>query len=607
VEDTLGTGALSYLYLDIPDGLLKFAMGSTVTNSPPTALANNDTLYAFNDAIRHTMDSSCVNSIEFVKYSGYSRFRLQMDQSDWSNRPGKLHQPGFVYDLDELIDATDGIKITNNPFAKDFDFVSNVARFGAWNNVNSSRLITNTYSPQVYNRDVEIRTNLGTKRVYTNIDFNTIGVSIDYFNGTTLSASDIMVCGDVFSSFTKTNDTYHQNVKQSNYWDGTYMNVDVLAVKENGEKLALTNDLSNREFSPVIGSAQPYERALYNGPQGFTYGFYTTKDSNNNRFINVIAKDQTSGNQPSTQTYQITDLNAYGSNDDDVSITQVLYDSSNQDIYCLVMAEHGSSSKSASIVKLDYNSGAGTYTWSTIKTITLGSSSEYYSIEAFLTDDYSRLITIQSQYNNLAATGNVDINTSIYTDENRIRVYDKDTGGTDNWGLTTTTNYSTSNQQTLTKKKRGLHDVNYGDINGSDTVITNFGHIFQKDYGGTNNWGRSGQLDLTLIETGIGDPLSSDTKRLICHYTSDYIVCVGSYTVFDGSYYGEAKTIAHVFDKTSFDRLGADQYIMKYASATMIETSRSHNHVGVLGIDLFPTTYHLIHPHRDWMMINLTT
>jgi hypothetical protein len=596
VEDTLATGALTYQFLDIPDDLLKVHHGVHYLAIRPTGLGNNDTLYAFNDALRQTL---CGFSAGLVRYSGYSGFQLRIKETDWTNRPSS-------HPIRDLIDSTDGIKIVNDPFADsnfhhyNNSYTSNIdeVTLKSWNGWN--------YLPQVFNRDVEVRTNLGTKRVYTNIDFNTIGVSIDFFNGTALNnpPTGFMACSGVFSNFSKTSDTYHQNVNQSNYWDGTYMNVDVLAVKEYGEKALLTNDLSNREFSPVIGTAQPYERALYDGPQGFTYGFHTTKDASNNRFINVIAKDEIAGNQPSTQTYQITDLNAYGSDDDDVSITQVVYDSTNKDIYCLVMAENGSSTKSASIVKLDYNTGTSTYTWSTIKTITLGSSTEYYSIEAFLTDDYSRLITIQSQYNNLAATGIVDIDSSIYTDENRIRVYDKDTGGTDNWGLTTTTNYSTSNQQTLTKKKRGLHDVNYGDINGSDTVITNFGHIFKKDTGGTDNWGRSGQLDLT--QTNEGDPLASGTKRLICHYTNNYIICVGSYSVYDGSSQ-LAETIAHVFHKTNFNRLGEDQYLMKWASVMMIETSRSHDHVGVLGIDKDPTTYSPNHPHRDWMMINLTT
>ncbi len=324
-----------------------------------------------------------------------------------------------------------------------------------------------------------------------------------------------------------------------------------------------TNALASRELtyaSPDTAPTNYYERALSNGPQGYTYGFWTTKDASDNRFINVIAHEQSAANQPSTTSYQITDLNAYGSDVDDVSVTQLVYDSTNKDIYCLVMAEDGSSSKSASIVKLDYNTGAGTYTWSTIETITLGTTTEYYSIEAFLTDDFNRLITIQSQYNNLAATGDVAIDSSIYTDENRIRVYDKDTGGTDNWGLTATTNYSTSNEQTLTKKKRGLHDVNYGDINGSDIVITNFGHIFKKDEGGTDNWGHSEQLDTEDRGT-----------RQICHFTNNYIVALSSGTA----------GVFNMFDKTTFDKLSTATKLSDEWPVVMIETSRNTDAVGV--------------------------
>jgi hypothetical protein len=557
VEDTLGTGTLTYHYLDIPDALLTIATEGHEFDDTQRAtnLVSNDTVYIIKG-----------NSIQGWNHG--SAFRVK--DATWTTRPGNN-----AYTVADLFS---NFEISNSPFTSTFNTVSGGGLYEV--NLRFNDLSTPQEDAQVYNRDVSIVTHYGTKRVLTNIDFNATGHSdIDYPTAWIIPTP---------INYSKSGDTHSQNFKQSGYHHTSAISVDVQAVEPDGDIKDLANYLSTRilpyAYSPTLYSP-PVERLIPStlSPNGYITGFYMTKDGSNNRIINARCVNGTLAFQP--PSYQITDLNAYGSDDDDVSITQIVTAGlgSSSDTYVLVMAEKGSSTKSATIVKLNYNSSTQTHTWSTIKTITLGSSTEYYSIEAFLTDDFSRLITIQSQYNNLAATGDVDIDSSIYTDDNRIRVYDKDTGGTDNWGLTTTTNYSTSNQQTLTKKKRGLHDVNYGDINGSDTVITNFGHIFKKDQGGTDNWGHAGRLDI-LLSAGSGQSGSSwNTKRAISHYTNNYIVCMWVPIEWPPSGQTQLETsgMISIFNKTTFARLTSDRSVDKSWPVKLIETSRQSDSVAV--------------------------
>ena len=72
---------------------------------------------------------------------------------------------------------------------------------------------------------------------------------------------------------------------------------------------------------------------------------------------------------------------------------------------------------------------------------------------------------------------------------NELAVYEKDEGGTDNWGKVTSRT-ATSFTPWFKVEKRSIHSF----YNGTDTVVTKTGSIYQKDEGGTDNWGYKGSV-----------------------------------------------------------------------------------------------------------------
>ena len=97
----------------------------------------------------------------------------------------------------------------------------------------------------------------------------------------------------------------------------------------------------------------------------------------------------------------------------------------------------------------------------------------YDRVTGQLSDDLERLVIMRYS----SALGN------------ELAIYEKDQGGTDNWGLVTSQTQSTTTAwfSIDTNHIRSFY-------NGNDNVVTDTGRIYQKDYGGTDNWGYSGDV-----------------------------------------------------------------------------------------------------------------
>jgi hypothetical protein len=403
------------------------------------------------------------------------------------------------------------------------------------------------------------------------------------------------------TSYSNSTNNDMSRISQSNYWDGTYMNISQLALGLSDNTLSTTDNRSdrfvvNKVAPPTYQGAvsedflreDAADRMLHNGPNGKTYAFYCEHDTNDNRIIKVNVWNSATDTSPaSTVDYQVM-TNYAGSGDGwlsyenkitylrhtqparshwNVGISQVLYDSSNEDVYLLVMAEEQNESAHAIIVKMNWDVVNG-YTFNTIKSIQLTASNEQWNIEAHLTDDFSRLITIQSQYGSY----NQFLDRTKATGYNRIRVYDKDTGGANNWGLTTTTVKTTNTLRPLTRKRAAFHDVNYCDINGSDTLITSWGHVFKKDEGGVNNWGESDQLSLTV---------RSDDHISIVKYSQDFIFATSGFR----GYQQNGFWVCDNANFQLFSKYGTNPRVSSEMSAgsgciEMLEASRNSNVIG---------------------------
>jgi len=246
-----------------------------------------------------------------------------------------------------------------------------------------------------------------------------------------------------------------------------------------------------------------------------------------------------------------------------VYVQEVKYDSANDIVYLLSMLEQPSNAKYAIISKLTWSGTA--YTWANVAEIELGSTSDHWGLEAYLSDDYESVVTIQHQY--------TDAGRLTSSTNSRIRIYDKDQGGTNNWGLAVTQNWTmaagVSDDYGTLKLGGNGHDVNYCAYNGVDTIITQGGHhVFQKNQGGTNNWGENTSTGITVDGSGI------------YKYTADYLIATTSDSsdfhslrMFDKSF-NHLSTPTKLIDSTDSEHL--------VGKALLIEATRSHNYVGVL-------------------------
>ena len=131
-----------------------------------------------------------------------------------------------------------------------------------------------------------------------------------------------------------------------------------------------------------------------------------------------------------------------------------------------------------------------------------------------------------------------------------MRVYDKDQGGTNNWGLAVTQNYTAyivdaynkTERPKGTRKQGFFHDQLYCAYNGVDTFITGDGYkVFQKNQGGTNTWNENTTLSGQLY-CYAANWLPGSQNHGTFGFTQDYLFFAGNKHV-------------QIFDKSTFQPL----------------------------------------------------
>jgi hypothetical protein len=395
---------------------------------------------------------------------------------------------------------------------------SNLGSYLTWVDNTTSRglkISSSLTSSTVITTDVTIITKYGTKTTYSNIKLNQTSIGTSPY---TIVDGQIQATNRPALLSQGDNTNSPMLMHQSNYWDGTYMQLGQQAVELDGTLLHYTNDISDRfedEFDDSVsgeyeGWLSGYNRAIVSGPQGYFYGFKVDRNSTSGDVqINLVSKTTPSGiwvpgsgNQMPTLTIK-SSYSTWGTStgwDQFCYVQDIKYDSSNENIYALCILNTPGSNSYAIIAKLNYDgsaTGMGShtaYSWSIVKEIQLLDSTDHYFLEAYLSNDFETVVCMQTETD------------GVYTwyDEtnstNRLRIYDKDQGGTDTWGLVTTKTYSgptespTNEEYELrhygTQKNNFWHDVNYCAYNGVDTFITADGYkVYKKDQGGANAWG----------------------------------------------------------------------------------------------------------------------
>lgn len=154
----------------------------------------------------------------------------------------------------------------------------------------------------------------------------------------------------------------------------------------------------------------------------------------------------------------------------------------------------------------------------------------------------------------------IDIMTIITSPINNtqtLKVYYKDLGGTDNWGLQSSQALSTvddfveftngANWDQLISTDYTIHsNVCHSFFNGTDTIVTMSGRVYKKDQGGLDNWGYVKTIILPSI----------DKQQYRCGFTKDYFFLVNfneSSNNWEISIYDEnIDLIALVYKDSSF-------------------------------------------------------
>ena len=386
--------------------------------------------------------------------------------------------------------------------------------------------------------DITVVSNYGIKLIVTGVKFNMTRIHTSPFTynnsgavGTRIQAEDRLLGSNS-----------PQLMHQSNYWDGTYMQIGQQAVEQDGTLLHYTDDRSERfadEFSDFPGGSNiffvGYNRALVSGPQGYFYAFKMNRSASTGDVgIEVISKTNTnnglwvpgSGNVMPVSTVKSAYSTGYTQTGWEKScyVQDIKYDSSNQDIYALCILNTEYENTYAVIMKLHYDgvaAGVGSHTsyaWSVVKEIQLRNSSEHYFIEAYLSNDYETIVTMQTESDNEM----FEIDETV-TSNNVFRVYDKDQGGTNNWGQVVSNTYTSATTGHMgTRKTNFWHDVNYCAYDGVDTFITADGYkTYRANQGGTNNWGE--------VSTSLYQPYG------IYKFTQNYLFFAGSEGVRPGA------------------------------------------------------------------------
>ena len=353
--------------------------------------------------------------------------------------------------------------------------------------------------------------------------------------------------------------------QMSNYWDGTHMMigdeyVDMDAIY--GGNINLDdrfNDSNNyREDRYAIDFLNT----------GLNRGF-TAFEENGDIKVKLVRRSQYDPTPP-----EFTVKSGYGTIVEDyhVSVQKVIADTPNNDLYMLVNLEDYTKTKHVILVKL--NKSGSVYTWTLIKDIQLLATNEYHYTENHLSPDFTRIVSIQSSrpFNGIPQAG--------YAGSSRIRVYDKDQGGTNNWGLVTTTNRT----EQLTYRLSGFSDVEYGDISWDGNTVFAGAIQFNKDQGGTNNWGFVADHRLNSNASDSFAKLNSFAK-----FTKDHLVIVDSLgfsnarqvmRVFDPVTYTSSSSMIRIAAGWVIDTFGVNS--TGYGYPRLVEASKDHNMVGIL-------------------------
>ena len=511
VEDTLGTGTLSYTYLPNPN-IQSYSSAAHGSHWTEFNLSSGDSVYGI---------SSYTSGVNY--YDG--SIELISDLSS-----------DICTDLDVVATSSYWTKtklaINTTPNRRYFRIA-----------------IADLPSATVTNTNAYLRTAYGTT-VTVNININQTK------SHTTPTEVDVYPPG-----------TDPTLIMQSNYWDGTYMNLSQRAVDLSGNVLNRGDVRSDRMKTNFGGGNywyQGYERAVVNGPRSnYFYGFKVTRDSSTGDVkIVTLVKDSPTGSVqtgigPYTLKSSYSTAGLPTTFPDNCWVQQVVH--SGNDIYVLAMLEVPTEAKYAIIAKFNWNGSA--YSWTQIKEIQLGTSTDYWTTEAYLSTNLESLVTVQHQYTS-----------QFYSNTNatfRLRVYDKDTGGTDNWGLTTTQNWTPAtspSSDSATLRLHGFTDVNWCAFDGSDTIITLGGHhIFKRNQGGTNNWG-----EVTTYTDITNEPDGGMYK-----FTQNYLVRAETSSSEDS---------IQIYDKTNLTKLSTTIPVTDETYSTaiikMMETSLSHDIVG---------------------------
>ena len=522
IETTLDTGSLTYTYLSGLSTLYRY------TTAGYKIVTSGSSVHAISESLNQTTSG----------YYGYGQPR---------------------YDV-TIVPATSGYTLSMNNVASNMTYGATSGspqghgtgfHYIIDTSVNqpTSAAFTNS---AIHTSDLTLTTNYGTYDTVTNVSFNT----------TAVGTSDQSNYGNIYPY---TNTDFLR--KTSGYWDGTYAIPQYRAMELDGSMQSTGADISQRFEAQFTNSEdQPiggFHRCLMSGPQSYFYAFRLMRDGqygSNTGDVTIEMFTQTSpngtwmpgsGNQMPGATIKSGYSNLYTSPDYEFycSIHDVKYDSANQDIYVLSILQVSGSAAYANIYKLHYDgvaTGIGSHTsyaWSLVKEFQILSSTELYDVEAYLSNDCSSVVMMQTE---LSSSGAIDTTASV----NRLRVYDKDQGGTNNWGLAVTQNYTAyivdaynkTERPKGTRKQGFFHDQLYCAYNGVDTFITGDGYkVFQKNQGGTNTWNENATLSGQLY-CYAANWLPYTQNHGTFGFTQDYLFFAGNKHV-------------QIFDKSTFQPL----------------------------------------------------
>ena len=559
-EKTLDTGSLSYVYLNESTTVVNYNMDDYMSYP----VTNNSTVYGISESTHTTADYTIIPTSTLITAT-MDTVHSYMTVSTTSGSP-QGHGTGISVTLDASRTQPIGVATFDNS--------------------------------AIHTSNLTLTSDWGTK--------TTMSVA---FNMTSVGTSDQSNYGNIIPFISDVSVR-----KTTEYWDGTYTIPQYRAMQLDGSMSGSGADISQR-YEAQFGNSDDsvlggFHRCIMSGDQGYFYAFRLMRDGtygSNTGDVTIEMFTQTtpggtwmpgSGNDMPSATIKSGYSNLYTSPDYEThcSIHDVKYDSANNDIYVLSILNVSGVAAYANIYKLHYDgvaSGLGSHTsyaWSLVKDFQILTSSENYYLEAYLSNDCNSVVMMQTDSSNPSSS--------------RLRVYDKDQGGTDNWGLAVTQNYTASTyfaaynttQTPYGTVKEGFwHDQRYCAYNGVDTFITSDGYkVFQKNQGGTNAWGENTTLSSNLY-CYVADWLPLAQNHGTFGFTQNYLFFAGNKGV-------------QIFNKSTFVPLTSgyasnDNFTDDYNNADYPNgyTTSNHNVRPTLDTSLLHDIVTVTHHNEDGM------